>query len=101
MQNKVSKFNEKMNKLNVYARSLDIVSEVGELSKEVLKGTNYGKSDIVKSEDFEMELGDVMYSILSLANECKVDANACLDMVLEKYMKRLNKGAIGSEVENN
>lgn len=100
MQNKVLEFNKNMDKMSVYARSLDIVSEVGELGKEVLKGTNYGKSDFVKSDDFEMELGDVMYSILSLANECEVDASACLDKVLEKYKKRLNKGSMGSEVEN-
>lgn len=102
MQNKVSKFNLDYNDLdsmNVYARCLDIISEMGELSKEVLKGSDYGNKEFVKNNDFEMEFGDVMYSLLSLANECKIDANKCLDLVLEKYKQRLTKGSMGSEVE--
>lgn len=102
MQSKVSFFNVKYNGLanmDVYARCLDVISEMGELSKEVLKGSDYGNKTFVKSEYFEMEFGDVMYSLLSLANECQIDANKCLDMALDKYKKRLEKGSMGSEVE--
>lgn len=101
MQNKVSNFNLEngMGEMNVYARYLDVISEVGELGKEILKGSDYGSKDFICQSDFEMEFGDVMYSLLSLANECNIDANKCLDVVLAKYKSRLSKGSMGSEVE--
>ena len=37
------------------------------------------------SEDFKMEFGDVMYSLLSLACEANIDAEECLDKVIKKY----------------
>ena len=101
MQNKVKEFN--LNKgchtkeIPVYARMLDIISEMGEFSKEYLKPTKYGTNDFVVTEDFKMEFGDVLYSLLSLANETKIDAEECLNMAIEKYTKRIeNKKNIGS-----
>lgn len=44
IKNKIKKFaKEKGISSEVYIRVIDLASEVGELSKEVLKGTNYGK----------------------------------------------------------
>ena len=95
MQHKVKQFNQTKNTfakpMPVYARICDIQSEMGELAKEYLKASDYGTKDFVVTKDFELEMGDVLYSILSLANETGVDANACLDSVLEKYQKRINK----------
>lgn len=101
MQNKVQEFNKLRNchteKMPVSARVLDIQSEVGELAKEVLKNTKYGTKDFVLSDDFELELGDVLYSLLSLADETGVDAEASLDRVLAKYKKRIeNNDNMGS-----
>ena len=101
MQNKVSEFNKIRNChteiMPVSARMLDIESEVGELAKEVLKSTKYGTKEFNKTEDFELELGDVLYSILSLADETGVDANVALDKVLAKYRKRIeNNDNMGS-----
>ena len=46
MQNKVKEFNEiricHKESMPIYARLLDIESELGELSKEYLKGSSYG-----------------------------------------------------------
>ena len=93
MQNKVSEFNKLRNchtePMPAMARVLDIQSEVGELAKEVLKSTKYGTKEFVKTEDFELELGDVLYSLLSLADEMGVDAGSSLDKVIEKYRKRI------------
>lgn len=93
MQAKVKKFNEKRDchskPMPVHARLMDLQSELGELSKEYLKGTSYGTKDFATSEDFLMEYGDVLYCILSLANEVGIDAEQCLDMALNKYAKRI------------
>ena len=44
-----------------------------------------------------MEYGDVLYSMLSLANELNINAEKSIDMVLEKYQKRIdNKKDMGS-----
>lgn len=101
MQSKVQEFNKLRNchteKMPAMARVLDIQSEAGELAKEVLKNTKYGTKEFVTSEDFELELGDVLYSLLSLADETGVDADAALDRVLAKYKKRIeNSDNMGS-----
>ena len=96
MQKIVKEFNEyakevaHRSQMPVTARMLDIESEVGELSKEVLKSTSYGTKDFVVTEDFKLELGDVLYSVLSMAEEVGVDSNNCLDMVIKKYRARID-----------
>lgn len=100
MQQRVKEFNElikRENNMSVYARLLDVQSELGELSKEYLKVSNYGEKDFEISEDFELELGDVLYSILSLANELNINAENALNGVLDKYKKRFDeKNNLGS-----
>ena len=70
---------------------LDIQSELGELSKEYLKSTDYDTKKFALTKDFKMEFGDVIYSMLSLANEVGLSSQECLDMVLEKYQSRIDK----------
>lgn len=101
MQKKVKDFNNNRNAhlkpMPVYARLLDIQSEMGELSKEYLKSTKYGTRDFNLSKDFELEFGDVLYSLFSLANELNLNAEQCLDLVIKKYQDRLdNKKDMGS-----
>ena len=95
MQNKVKNFNDNKGvhtrPMSVSARIMDINSEMGELAKEYLKATNYGTQDFQITEDFIMEYGDVLYSLLSLANEVNIDANHSLDMILDKYQKRISQ----------
>jgi len=105
MQKKVKEFNDKMNchkePMPTYARLMDIQSEFGELTKEYLKGTKYGTKSFEMHHDFELEFGDTMYSILCLANELELDAEKCLEMVLEKYKSRIEQnGTMGSKKEN-
>ena len=73
-------------------RVLDIVSEIGELSKEILKASNYGKSSYVSNEKIKLELGDVLFSLITLANSLDVNLEAALETVLKKYEKRIEKG---------
>lgn len=95
MQKRVDDFNKLRGchekPMPVSARLLDVQSELGELSKEVLKNSKYGTEEFVMTEEFEMEYGDVLYSLLSLGTECGLDAEKALDKVLEKYKKRIEK----------
>ena len=102
MQDKVKQFNKSMpchkKPMPITARMADVLSEMGELSKEILKSTKYGTKDFVATDEFVMEFGDVMYSLLSLASESGISAEIALDLVLEKYVKRIeDKGSMGSE----
>ena len=78
-------------------RVLDAVSELGEVAKEVLKMSNYGRKQIEYREEFKLELGDALYSLITVANTFDIDLEDALHQVLEKYKKRLEKGSAGSE----
>lgn len=95
MIEKVKKFNEKKmaheKPMPVAARLMDVQSELGELSKEYLKATKYGTFEFSKTEDFSLEFGDVLYSIISLGLESGVDIEKSLDDVLVKYQKRIEE----------
>jgi NTP pyrophosphatase (non-canonical NTP hydrolase) len=77
--------------MNVSSRILDITSELGELAKEYLKVTNYGTKPFKYNINFELEFGDVFYSIFSLASELNIDAEKALDRSLEKYRSRIER----------
>ncbi len=84
------------------ARVLDLTSEVGEVAKEILKMTSYGNKELVLNEEVAMELGDVLYSLLTVANVLDIDLATAFDAVMEKYEQRLQQsesGSIGSENE--
>lgn len=82
----------------VEVRMIDITSEVGELSKEVLKGTNYGEKVFSPTRGWEEELGDVLFSLICIANETNTSLEDSLMTVLDKYEKRFSsKGHLGSE----
>lgn len=69
---------------------LDLVSEVGELAKEVLLATDYGRERPVSSSGLRDELGDSLYSLLAVAEVCDLNADNALEGALEKYEDRLN-----------
>ena len=95
MQNKVKEFNEiricHKESMPIYARLLDIESELGELSKEYLKGSSYGTKIFEMTDSFKEEFGDVVYAILSLADEMNLNTEECLDVSLEKMKTRMEK----------
>lgn len=79
------------------ARFIDLSSEVGELGKEILEGTNYGEKAFSKTDNLESELGDVLFSLVLVANCVGVDLDIALKGVLKKYEARFDaKGHIGS-----
>lgn len=83
----------------IETRIIDLVSEVGEVGKEILKMNKYGTSPLVKNNDIDSELGDIFYSLINLANKFDVNLETSLEAVLQKYSRRLQKGSAGSENE--
>jgi NTP pyrophosphatase (non-canonical NTP hydrolase) len=82
---------------DVEHRLLDMVAEVGELAKEVLKGTNYGREPMALTADWCEELGDVLFALICLANASQVDLADALRAALDKYEARLiARGDAGS-----
>ena len=71
-------------------RLLDLVSEVGELSKEALKASAYGAGDFKPTMAWAEELGDVLFSLICVANTSGVDLEKALKSVLAKYRARLS-----------
>lgn len=83
--------------VSVQARLLDLVSEVGELAKEALKGTHYGRESFYPTSEWASELADALFSLICMANSTGVNLEAGLDEVLDKYRQRLAlKGDLGS-----
>ena len=95
MQEKVKNFNKNKEyhkeTMPAYARMLDIESEMGELAKEYLKSTSYGTKIFEVTEDFKEEFGDVVYAILSLAEELNISSEECLDVALAKLKSRMER----------
>lgn len=78
-------------------RALDLISEVGEVAKEICEQSAYGQCAFKSNENLVEELGDVFFSLCTLANKCDIDLNHALDMALSKYRKRLqSKGHVSS-----
>ena len=69
-------------------RYIDLVSEVGELGKEILKGNDYGKKDFCNTENLESEIGDVLFSLVCIANGSNIDLQDAFYKVLKKYKER-------------
>ena len=88
-------------------RYIDLTSEVGELGKELLKATQYGKKEFNitdNTDNTESEIGDVLFSTICIANSLDIDIEKALNGVIKKYEDRFNyKGSIGLEhrINNN
>lgn len=81
----------------VPARLLDLTSELGELAKEVLKSSHYGRHPFTPTENWPGELADALFALICLANTTGVDLQIALDHALEKYTHRLTTtGQAGS-----
>ena len=78
-------------------RLLDVMSELGEVGKEILRSTQYGKVRNTVTEDLKEELGDLFFSLLAFSIEIDIDAEDALNKAIEKYGRRSeSSGSIGS-----
>jgi len=66
-----------------------LVEEVGELSRELNHrfGSKVKKADEIE-RDLALEMADVLFVLIALANEQGVDLSSALERVLEKYRVR-------------
>lgn len=76
-------------KASTEAGVLDLASEVGELAKEVLKGSRYGREPYSTTAGWIEEMGDVFFALLLLANSTGVSLEEALDTTLAKCRERL------------
>ncbi len=98
IQKKIKDFCKENNlKSPIEHRLLDTMSELGEVAKEVLKMSNYGRKSIEYREEFKDEIGDAFFSLITVANSFDIDLEEALEEVLEKYNKRAKKGSIDSK----
>ncbi len=99
MQKLVNELTQKYDlKSNHEIRYMDLVSEIGELGKELIKGCAYGAKPYENSSEIELEIGDCLFSLIALSSELGIDIETALNKVILKYTERFElKGNIGSE----
>lgn len=79
-------------------RILDLAAEVGEVAADAAKSSDYGHDpdSLAVSED---ELGDALFSLLTVCEGLDVDAGEALETALSKYEARIETtGQAGSGV---
>lgn len=102
-QTKAAKFSQNHNlhhAPSVYA--LDLMSELGEVAKEILLGTDYGQRPFHPTTNLSNELGDALYSLCQLATAAGVDLDEAFTATLQKYEQRWQEkkhlGSMNEEV---
>lgn len=86
------------NNERVFARTMKLVEEVGELSNEILTKTGLqrqSKIDAFEEEHLQDELADVLGSVLLLAVELGIDVPAVMQRKVSFTLERLQ-----AELEN-
>ena len=84
--------------LDPASRALDLSSEVGEICKEILKGTQYGGQGFQTTANLELEMGDVYFSLLIMAASVNLDLEIALEKSVKKMRDRLARsGQVGSK----
>lgn len=77
-------------------RIMDFISEAGEIVKDAVKTAEYGEAR-EKMDVKEDEIGDVLFSILAVADSLDIDAEKAFESAMEKYHERIDeKGDAGS-----
>jgi len=101
-QNSVLDFVNQHNlEIPVRDRMLDLTSEIGELAKEIIKASDYGRQDFQSNDAWHDELGDVFFSVICLANSTNTDLLETLAKALKKYQTRIeSRGNAGSTTPN-
>ncbi len=101
MQKKVEKLINKYKlNCNYETRYIDLVSEVGELGKELIKGSNYNSKEYNKTPNTKIELGDCLFSLFALCSELDINAEEALDDAINKYNNRFNEtNSISSKID--
>jgi NTP pyrophosphatase (non-canonical NTP hydrolase) len=65
-----------------------VTEEVGELAREINDREGHKKKRTPDNTSLELELGDVLYSLVCIANYYHVDLNRAFKATLNKYTQR-------------
>jgi NTP pyrophosphatase (non-canonical NTP hydrolase) len=65
-----------------------LVEEVGELGREINNFERYKIKREMSTSELDVEIGDVLFSLICIANYFKIDMEDALLKTLEKYSKR-------------
>ena len=76
----------------VMARYADLVSEIGELGKELLLGSNYDAAELQITNNTAEEVGDVIFALALLVNSLNLNLDECFDAAISKYKSRWKNG---------
>jgi NTP pyrophosphatase (non-canonical NTP hydrolase) len=98
IQKSVKEFVEKHN-LNASPefRIVCMTEDLGELAKEILKSTGYGRHDFQVTGGFHEETGDVLFALVCIANAGGTDLEKSLQNTMAKMISRIKeKGHPGS-----
>lgn len=89
-QEKVEEFVEKHDLEGKTAfRILDFLAEAGEIAADAAKSSDYGmnEDELQIKKD---EIGDALFSLLTVASDLGIDAEEALQESLEKYESRIS-----------
>jgi len=81
---------------NCYVRFMHLVEELGELGEAitVYKGdrkAGSGGKALADHSDLEEEFGDVLFSLIDIANDLKIDLSATMETTFDRYEKKLKE----------
>jgi NTP pyrophosphatase (non-canonical NTP hydrolase) len=65
-----------------------VVEETGELARELNDREGYKKKRIPDNSELGLELADLLFSLVCIANYYHIDLDTAFNAVLEKYTKR-------------
>ena len=95
LQKYVQKFIEERNWQNSPSEILvHIIEELGEVARNILHMKNYGgqhTSD--KKTNMDEELADLLYLLLKMANECKINLAEAFSLKMKKNEQRFPRKA--------
>jgi NTP pyrophosphatase (non-canonical NTP hydrolase) len=65
-----------------------VFEETGELAREINHREGYKKKRAPDTTELDLELADVLFSLVCIANYYHIDLDAAFKSVMEKYTKR-------------
>jgi len=97
IQKKVKEWNEKIElnwpKLIQYTHLVEEVGELGEALavSEGARMPGTGEAGLADHSDVREEIGDTIFSLAAIANECDVDLEDAFNYTLNRYKKKQKK----------
>jgi len=88
---------EKGLKLSEYAKFCRLVEEVGELGEAMTvkmgeRKAGCGSKRLADHSDLGEELGDILFSLIEIANVFNINLESCFDLTIQRYDKKVKKG---------